>query len=471
MKNDIIKLKIEDIDKDGQGIAKYNNKVYFVKDGLIGDEVEAIITKESKNYNYAKVLNYIKKSDFRVDSECLVCKACGGCQLLELNYDKQIELKTNFVKNNLSRIGKIDKDIIDSCFDGIISMDSPYKFRNKVQVPFARRDDIVISGFYAARTHYIVEHENCITSFEYSDDIINIVKNLLIKHNITVYSENTKHGKFRELVLRKANNTDELSVTFIINDKNYNKNIDIYKKMSIDLVKDIEKYKNIKNVKVASVTLNINTDITNTLLGDTNINLYGDEYIEDELCGLKFRISNNSFYQINMKLTEKLYNTAIEFAKLSKVDTVLDLYCGIGTISLMMSKYAKNVIGIEIVDKAIENAKVNSEINNINNAEFICADVNNFFDKNINENNEILNNISKANVVCVDPPRKGLDTNTKNFIKELKPEKIIYISCDSATLARDLSEFIDVGYKIKKYRLVDMFAHTMHIETCVLLEH
>lgn len=470
MKNDIIKLKIEDIDKDGQGIARYNDKVYFVKDGLIGDEVEAVITKESKNYNYAKVLNFIKKSDFRIDIDCNVSKACGGCQLLELKYDKQIELKINLVKNNLSRIGKIDNQILDTCYDGFITMDNPYIFRNKVQIPFTRRDDTIISGFYASRTHYIVEHKNCITSFEFSDDIVNIVKNLLVKHNITVYSEKTQHGKFRELVLRKANNTDELSVAFIINDKNYDKNIDIYKKLSHDLVLDVEKYKNIKNVKVTSVMLNINTDVTNTLLGAINIKLYGNDYIVDKLCDIDFRISHNSFYQVNMKLTEKLYNTAAQYASLSKNDNVLDLYCGIGTISLIMSKYANKVIGIEIVDKAIENAKVNALINNIDNAEFICENVSDLFDKN-NRDNDVLNNILKSNVVCVDPPRKGLDTNTKNFIKELKPDKIIYISCDSATLSRDLCEFIDSGYELKKYKLVDMFAHTMHVECVVLLEY
>ena len=474
MKNELIKLKIEDIEHNGLGVAKYDNKVYFVKDGLIGDEVEAIITKETKNINYAKVVNYIKKSEFRVDSDCKVSKACGGCQLLELDYNKQLELKINFVKNNLIRIGKFDESLINDCYDGIISMDEPFHYRNKVQVPFSRRDENIISGFYASRTHYIVENDSCIASFKYADDIINITKNLFVKHNITVYSEKTNHGKFRELLLRRANNTNELSVCFIMNDKNYKNNLETYKKFAKDLVNDVKKYKNINDLEVSSVMLNINTDVTNTLLGDINVNLYGNDYIEDKLFDTKFRITNKSFYQVNMKLTEKLYDTAIKYADIKNTDKVLDLYCGIGTISLLMSKYANLVIGVEIVDDAIKCARENAEINNINNAEFICSDVGKLFDDNVLKSNaeqSLINKISDCNIVCVDPPRKGLDENTKMFIKKLKPEKIVYVSCDSATLARDLNELKDAGYKLVKYKLVDMFAHTMHVETVAVMEN
>ena len=465
-KNQKIELEINDMTKEGLGVAKEDSQVFFVKDTIVGDKVNAVITKVTSNLIYAKALEIISRSKDRVESKCKVANSCGGCQLLNLDYKKQLELKKNSVLNTISKIGKIDIDRLHKCYEGIMFMDVPHRFRNKMQVPFANRDGRVIYGFYAGRTHHIVEFDYCLAGFKDSEVILNIIRDAVVKYNISVFDENTNDGVFREVLLRCGNVSYEISLTYIINDKNYAKNLELYKSFDNYL---IEQYCSGRHPvvrcrgelanphKLVTSTLNINTSNTNVLFGNKNIILRGAGYIEDSIGDIKYHISPESFYQVNRSMTKVLYDKVLEYADFSGNENVLDLYCGIGTISLYVARHVKNVLGIEIVERAIENAKENAKINNITNAEFICSDVTKCSDN------------SKYDIVIVDPPRKGLDENVINYITNVEPKKIVYVSCDPATFARDINIFSSKQYSLEKFVNVDMFPHTMHVETVALL--
>ena len=482
-KNEILNLKIVDINTEGLGIAKLfdmetnKNLVFFVKDGLIGDEVEAIITKINKNIIYAKVKKIIKESQYRVNPKCEVSNVCGGCQILSLDYKKQLKIKKDMVRNNLINIAKIDETILDKADFDIIGMDNPYNFRNKIIVPFGNRDNKIISGYYAGRTHYIIDNKYCVTAFMGHDIVIDIMRKLLKDFHISIYDEKSHKGIFRQLMLRKANETNELSITFIVNDSNYKKSLDKYKKLAYDLVDSFDKKCNeLKyELKISSISININTKANNVLLGKECVLLYGKEYIEDTMTlnvgnknySLRFQVSDLSFYQTNIFMTKLLYNTVFEYAKIKDTDKVLDLYCGIGTMTLFASLFAKEVVGVEVIEKAIDNANKNSDLNNIKNANFICRDLDSALSSD--KKDDILK--EKFDIMIVDPPRKGLSDEVKKYIIFSKPKKIIYVSCDSATLSRDLNEILSAtDYNISKIKVVDMFAHTMHVEMVVLLE-
>ena len=481
-KNDIVKLEIIDMSFEGLGIAKLfdidtnRNIVFFVKDALVGDNVEAVITKVNKNVIYTKALNVLKKSQYRVEPKCNVANVCGGCQLLSLDYKKQLELKKELVKNNLLNIGKLNENVLDKANFDIIRMDNPYNFRNKIIVPFGIRNEKIISGYYAGRTHYIIDNNYCVTAFKGHEIIIDIMRKLLKDYNISIYDEITHKGIFRQLMLRKANETNELSITFIINDKNYNKNIEKYMKLAYELFDNFgKKSAELKyNIKISSISININTNANNVLLGRESALLYGNDHIEDTItlnvdskeCSLRFHISDLSFYQTNIIMTKVLYNTVFEFAKIKSYERVLDLYCGIGTMTLFASLFAKDVVGVEVIEKAIENANKNSALNNIKNVHFICRDLDS--DLLIDTKDDIMK--ENFDVLIVDPPRKGLSDTVKKYIISAKPKRIVYVSCDSATLSRDLNEILSAtDYNIQKIKVVDMFAHTMHVETVVLL--
>lgn len=480
-KNQKIELDIHDMTKEGLGIAKIDSQVFFVKDAIVGDKVSAIITKVSSNVIYAKTIKIICKSKYRVESKCKVANSCGGCQLLNLDYEKQLELKKNSVINIINKIGKIDLNELNKCYDGIYSMDIPHRFRNKMQMPFAIRNGNIIYGFYAERTHHIIEFDHCLASFKGSDAILDIIKNAIIKYNFSIYDENTNEGVFREVLVRCGNESNEISLTYIINDKNYEKNIDLYKKFDEYIVEKCGKIEElgstsnvgkiaINSAKFVTSTLNINTSKTNVLFGNKNIILRGTGYIEDCIGDVKYHISPESFYQVNMMMTKVLYDKVIEYANFSGNENVLDLYCGIGTISLYVARHVKKVLGIEIVEKAIENAKENAQINDIKNADFICEDITrNFTDDINNYKNEDYENVDYYDVVIVDPPRRGLDEKVINYITSIEPRKLIYVSCDPATLARDINILSSKEYTLKKFANVDMFPHTMHIETVALL--
>ena len=457
-KNDRVTLDIIDLTKEGLGIAKLDGKVFFVKDAIVGDKTSAIITKVSKNIIYAKSLEIIEPSKDRITSKCAISDSCGGCVLLSLNYQKQLELKKNFTLSNIKKITKLD--LLDK-YEGIIGMEDPYHFRNKMQVPFARQKDDIVYGFYASRTHYIIPNKSCIVSFESSDTILESVKFALKKHNLTIYDETSGYGIFRQVLLRSSNKTDEISITYVVNDKKLdNEKIDFYKNFDKTVRENL-------SVNIVTSILNINTENNNVLLGKENILLFGHGYIEDEIGGIKYRISPQSFYQVNKVMTKKLYDKVVEYGNFSKDEVVMDLFCGVGTISLYIASHVKEVVGIEIIDAAVKNASENAKINNITNAKFITFDVNKDFAKNALE---IINN-QKVDCIIVDPPRKGLSIETIEIIKNLKPKKMIYVSCDSATLARDLFLLCvkDPVFEVERCCNVDMFPHTMHVETIVSL--
>lgn len=480
-KNEKIELDIIDMTKDGLGVAKVDSQVFFVKNAILEDKVNAIITKVATNVIYAKALDLVNKSKYRVRSKCDVSNSCGGCQLLNLDYKKQIELKKQIVLSTISKIGKISLDDLNECYEGVIAMDTSHRFRNKMQVPFATRDGKVVFGFYAGRTHHIVEFDYCLVGFKGSDVILNIIRNAIIKYNISVYDENANEGVFREVLIRCGNVSNEISLTYIINDKNYDKNLELYKAFDNYIVEEYSRAEakecrgeieecggKVLRVLVTS-TLNINTSNTNVLFGNKNIILRGTGYIEDKIGNIKYHISPESFYQVNMEMTKSLYDKVLEYADFTGNENVLDLYCGIGTISLYLAGKVKNVLGVEIVEKAVENAKSNAALNDISNARFICLDASKITKDIISSNASGVN----FDTVVVDPPRKGLDKATIDLIRDIDPKKIIYVSCDPATLSRDIDILcnIDKKYIVQRFASVDMFPHTMHIETVMSLIH
>ncbi|MBR4314267.1 MAG: 23S rRNA (uracil(1939)-C(5))-methyltransferase RlmD [Lachnospiraceae bacterium] len=466
-KNEKIELDIIDMTKDGLGVAKVDSQVFFVKNAILEDRVNAVITKVTTNVIYAKALDLVNKSKYRVRSKCDVSNSCGGCQLLSLDYKKQIELKKQIVLNTISKIGKISLEDLNKCYEGVLDMDTPYRFRNKMQVPFAIRDGKVVYGFFATRTHHIIEFDDCLSGFKGSDEILKIIREAIIKYNLSVYDENTNKGVFREVLIRCANVSSEISLTYIINDNNHDKNLELYKAFDNYIVEEYSRGE-VSRALVTS-TLNINTSNTNVLFGNKNIILRGTGYIEDSIGNIKYHISPESFYQVNMQMTKSLYDKVLEYAAFTSNENVLDLYCGIGTISLYIADKVGNVLGIEIVEKAVENAKSNAALNNISNAKFICLDASKITKDIISSNASGVN----FDTVVVDPPRRGLDKATIDLIRDIDPKKIIYVSCDPATLARDIDILcnIEKKYSIQKFVNVDMFPHTMHIETVVSLIH
>lgn len=466
-KNEKIELDIIDMTKDGLGVAKVDSQVFFVKNAILEDRVNAVITKVTTNVIYAKALEIVSKSKYRVESKCDVSNSCGGCQLLNLDYKKQIELKKQIVLNTISKIGKISLDDLNECYEGVIAMDTPHRFRNKMQIPFAIRDGKVVYGFYAGRTHHIVEFDYCLSGFKGSDVILNIIRKAITKYNISIYDENTNEGVFREVLMRCGNTSNEMSLTYIINDKNYDKNLELYKAFDSYIVEEYSRAEALRALTTS--TLNINTSNTNVLFGNKNIILRGLGYIEDSIGNIKYHISPESFYQVNMKMTKSLYDKVLEYADFTGNENVLDLYCGIGTISLYMAGKVKNVLGVEIVERAVENAKSNAALNNISNARFICLDASKITKDIISSNTLEVN----FDTVVVDPPRKGLDKATIDLIRDIGPKKIIYVSCDPATLSRDIDILcnIDKKYIVQRFANVDMFPHTMHIETVMSLVH
>ena len=510
-KNDIIELKIIDITESGFGVAKKDGIVFFVKGALAGDVVNAVVTKVLKNVVYAKRVEILCKSEYRVEPICEVADKCGGCQLIDLKYEKQLEIKINNIINIFKNIANIELNINIKNFDnnvnhliynkivsqtnsvnnsigineyvGIIPVKNKLNIRNKMQVPFSLRNGEIIYGFYAGRTHYVVEFNKCSIGFLGAEIILDEIKKALKKFNISIYDEKTNKGIFREVMLRKGNISNDVSITYIVNDKNYKNKLKLYKEFDsyvrekiyekqnnykatvVDINSNIclNSYNHTYNFQIITSTLNINLNNNNVLFGNDNIILYGNGFIIDYIGNLKYQISPQSFYQVNNELTKELYDLIIDFADFNKDENIIDLFCGIGTISLYISKFVNSVIGIEIIDRAIVDARNNAKLNCIDNVDFICDDVD-----NINLN--IID--KKIDTIIVDPPRKGLSLKNINFIKNIKPKKIIYVSCDPATLARDIDILChkdDIKYNLIKMVNVDMFPHTMHVETVVLM--
>ena len=456
-KNDICVVKIEDMSVNGEGIGKADGYTLFIKDAVIGDVTEVSVMKVKKNYGYAKLRKVIEPSVDRVESKCKIARQCGGCQLQMLSYEKQLEFKENKVKNNLERIGGFEN--IGQKMEPIIGMKKPYRYRNKTQVPVGRdKDGKLVVGFYAGRTHVIIDQKDCYLAPAVNREIIEKVKKYMDDYGIPPYYEESHNGIIRHILIRVGFCTEEIMVCLVING-------DVSKLACSE--KLVESLLEIRGMK--SISVNINKEKTNAILGKKIVNLYGEGYITDYIGDVKFQISPLSFYQINPMQTEKLYKTACEYAGLlenknqKKEKVVWDLYCGIGTISLFLAQQAKKVYGVEIVEEAIRDAKNNAKINGIENVEFFVGKAEEMLPEKYREEN------IKADVVVVDPPRKGCDEAVLDTIAKMGVEKIVYVSCDSATLARDLRYLCDKGYELERVRTVDMFGMTTHVETVVLL--
>lgn len=455
-KNDELEIAIEDLGSAGEGIGKVDGFTIFVKDTVIGDFVRVKLMKVKKNYAFARLIEVITPSENRVMAKCPVARQCGGCQLQSMSYQEQLRFKENKVFNNIKRIGGIE----DFEMMPIIGMEEPYYYRNKAQFPVGiNKDGEVIYGFYAGRTHSIIEMSGCMLGIHRDGEdickrIMAEVVAFMKRNQIKPYDENAHVGLVRHVLVRIGAGTGQIVVSVIINGNQLPHSEEL-----VDALSEIQ--------GMTSISININKEKGNVILGDKVITLFGKEYIEDYIGDVKFRISPLSFFQVNPAQTEKLYGKALEYAALTGNETVWDLYCGIGSISLFLAKNAKKVIGVEIVEQAIEDAIVNSKINEIENAEFLVGAaeevVPNYFEEHKGAPE------CSPDVIVVDPPRKGCDEALLETMVLMAPKRIVYVSCDSATLARDLKWLSQQGYRLVEVTPCDMFGQTVHVESVALL--
>ena len=448
-KNDLVTLEIEDCGIDGEGIGKADGFTVFVKDAVIGDTVTAKIIKAKKNYGYGRLMEVLKPSPYRVEPKCEFARQCGGCQLQALSYDQQLVFKTNKVKGHLERIG----GFTDIPMEPIIGMDELFHYRNKAQFPVGRnKEGKIVTGFYAGRTHNIIENRDCALGVAENKEVLDRVIAHMEKYGIEPYNEATGKGLVRHVLIRYGYFTKEVMVCLILNGNK--------------LPKEEQLVKSLCEIPgMTSITINVNKKHSNVILGEEIRLLWGQEYITDRIGDISYRISPLSFYQVNPMQTQKLYAKALEYADLHGQETVWDLYCGIGTISLFLAQKAKFVRGVEIVPAAIENAKENAKLNGLENTEFFVGKAEEVLPREYKKNGVY------ADVIVVDPPRKGCDETLLETMIEMNPERIVYVSCDSATLARDLKYLCERGYELRKVCPVDQFGMTVHVETVVLLSH
>ena len=447
-KDDFVTLTIEDMGVDGEGIGHVDGCTLFVKDALIGDVITAKIMKMKKNYGYARLMEILTPSKDRVEPKCAYHKQCGGCQIQALSYEKQLDYKKKKVLNNITRIGGLEKL---PEFD-LIGMEDPYQYRNKAQFPFGTdKNGEVVTGFYAGRTHSIISNTKCYLGVEENQQILEIILAHLKKYNIPAYDEQTGKGLLRHVLIRKGFTTKELMVCLILNGTRMPE--------VKELVEEL-----VKIPGMTSITINVNTKQTNVIMGQEMRSVWGQDYITDYIGNVKYQISPLSFFQVNPVQTRKLYERALEYADVESGETVWDLYCGIGTISLFLAQRAKQVYGVEIVPQAIEDAKHNATLNGFTNAEFYVGKAEEVLPKKYREEG------IKADVIVVDPPRKGCDEALLQTIVQMRPKRVVYVSCDSATLARDLKYLTSEGYEVVAGTVVDQFPHTVHTEAVVKLE-
>ena len=446
-KNDLVTLEITDLGSSGEGIGKVDGYTLFIKDALIGDVIEAKIIKTKKNYGYGRLMTILTPSPARVEARCPQARACGGCQIQPLDYAKQLEYKENKVKELLDRVGKVS----DYVMEPIIGMEDPWYYRNKAQFPVGTsKEGEIVTGFYAGRTHSIVPVQECFIQHPLNEQLMAIVRQWMNEFNVTAYDETKQTGLVRHIFTRIGKYTGEVMVCLVINGKKIPK-----PEVLIERLKAVE--------GMTSICLNINRENTNVILGKTIKCLWGQDYITDKIGDIAYRISPLSFFQVNPIQTQKLYGTALEYAELTGNETVWDLYCGIGTISLFLAKAAKKVCGVEIVPEAIADAKENAKLNGIENADFFVGKAEDVLPEQYDKYGVY------ADVIVVDPPRKGCDEKLLQCMVEMAPKRIVYVSCDPATLARDLNFLEANGYKVKKVRCTDMFPHSTHVETVCLL--
>lgn len=485
-KNDRIELTIEDISAEGAGVGKWRGPsgdweqamTFFVKDTLTGDRIRAVITKLKKTYGYARLTEVLEPSPYRVEPLCPLHKKCGGCQIQALSYEKQLEYKENKVRNSLMRIGGFSAEQIP--MEPIIGMKEPFYYRNKAQFPVGRdKNGKLAAGFYAARTHDMIPVQNCYLGVSQNREVLECVLSWMEQYGIEPYDEKTGSGLIRHILVRYGFRSRQIMVCIVVNAASLPKAKELTDRLS-------------KIEGMTSVSISVNTRRDNVIMGDTVKTLWGRDYIEDEIGNIKFQISPLSFYQVNPVQTEVLYRKVLEFAGLSGKETVWDLYCGIGTISLFLAGQAKKVYGIEIVPQAVEDARRNARINGIGNAEFFVgeaeAELERIFggdedtdteNRNRGDGREEIENGTdfasrvkeRPQAVVVDPPRKGCSEKLLEAVVKAGPERIVYVSCEPGTLARDLKYLCGRGYVMERVQAVDQFCQTVHVETVVLLTH
>ncbi|MGN0413074.1 MAG: 23S rRNA (uracil(1939)-C(5))-methyltransferase RlmD [Lachnospiraceae bacterium] len=496
-KNQMVTIEIEDIGADGEGIGKIDGFPLFVKDAVPGDRVEVRITKAKKNYAFARLEKILKPSPDRIEPPCPFHRQCGGCQIQALAYEKQLAFKQQKVKNNLMRIGGFEEGLLDRIMEPIIGMEEPWRYRNKAQYPVGySKDGELVTGFYAGRTHSIIANTDCLLGVTENKNILESILSYMKENGVTAYDEKTGKGLIRHVLVRKGFTSGQIMVCLVVNVKPEQKNgIAMQEKSGVPARKKknglpVQKKTNRlpaqeklldaleKIPGMTSVSLNYNWENTNVIMGDITEIIWGEDTIKDTIHLLEVRgndfyptdtevtyaISARSFYQVNPVQTEKLYSTALAFAGLTGEETVWDLYCGIGTISLFLAKRAKKVFGVEIIEQAILDARKNARENQIENAEFFVGKAEEVLPAEYEKNGVY------ADVIVVDPPRKGCDEMCLNTILKMAPKKVVYVSCDSATLARDLRILCDGGYELKKVRACDQFCHSSHVEVVTLLQ-
>ena len=418
-KNQEYVVDIIDNGFEGEGIAKIDDFAIFIPGAIKGEKIKILIVKVLSSHAFGKIVEIIEESKFRQKADCTTYKRCGGCNLRHVVYEKTLKMKQNAVQSLVNKTLKNKINVQET-----IGMENPFHYRNKAQYPLGRsKDGKPIIGVFANRTHEVIPMEKCYIQNPNSEKIAKFILEFIKKNNLSIYDEISRKGLFRHIVIKVGIKTNEIMCVLVINGKAIPKEKELIKELT-------QRFPNIK-----TIVKNINTKNTNVILGQENINIYGNGYIKDILGEYTFKISPLSFYQVNPIQAEKLYNLGVEQAQITKKDIVFDLYCGIGTISIFMSKYAKKVYGVEIVKDAVKDAIENAGINNVTNTEFYAGDVEIILDELINKKNIV------PNVVMVDPPRKGLDKNSINNIMKIKPRKIVYISCNPATLIRDLACF------------------------------
>ena len=447
-KNDLLTLEIQDIGVDGEGIGKADGFTVFIKDAVPGDVVRVKIMKARKNFGYGRLMEILQPSPDRVEPVCPAARQCGGCQLQAISYARQLQFKENKVKSDLKRIG----GFTDLPMEPIIGMEDPLHYRNKEQLPVGTaKDGRTVCGFYAGRTHSIIETRECALSIYPNHRITDRVLAYMEQYHVAPYDEKTGKGTVRHILIRYGRSTGELMVCLVINGNR--------------LPSEDALTASLCEVPgMASVSLNRNTRRDNVILGDQIRVLYGKPYITDKIGDISYQISPLSFYQVNPFQTEKLYRKALEYAALTGNETVWDLYCGIGTISLFLARSARQVYGVEIIPAAVENARENARLNGIGNAEFFCGKAEEVVPEQFEKNH------IHADVIVVDPPRKGCDEQLLSTMVQMQPDRIVYVSCNSSTLARDLKYLCAEGYELKKVCPVDQFGMTVHVEVVSLLQ-
>lgn len=526
-KNDIVTVTIEDIGNDGEGIGKSGGYTLFVKDAVIGDTVAARVTKCKKNYGYARVEKVVTPSSFRVEPKCRLHRQCGGCQIQAMSYERQLIYKQDKVRNHLIRIGGFSAEQVDAVMEPVIGMEVPWHYRNKAQYPVGYdKDGNLVTGFYAGRTHDIIANTDCALGAPENKVILEAVLEYMRENKVTAYWETEGTGLVRHVLIRTGFASGEIMVCIVINGRKLPEEGKLIEKLtSLEFAEkngdgmwdhcgqksDSYKYEDTTRERnfcrrIESISISVNTEKTNVIMGREIRLLWGKDRIRDTLGGISFAISPLSFYQVNPVQTEKLYGLALDYAGLTGRETVWDLYCGIGTISLFMAKKAKQVYGVEIIPEAIEDARENAHVNQIENVQFyvgkaeevlpafyegtagskmpafyegaaesevpvscegIAGDRTSMTDKE--KRRPADEQMRHPDVIVVDPPRKGCDERCLQTMLAMQPGRIVYVSCDSATLARDLKVLCAGGYELKRVRAVDQFGHSVHVETVCLL--